>query len=184
MHALYPERLSRCVRLACQPTSQQYCSLILNQHQPPVSQQYCSLLTNQHQLSATTKRTQQMETPAHLFCLGTMQKTEKNKDSRRLNLDCRRAPSWCSSAVQIQPAGILILSKAMDLQKNTNLWMSQHSLFSNWSILKSIASWSLSAVLSQVRSSIDASYGWSPAPLLVLLGINTSWSHHKQIVWV
>ena len=24
-----------CVRLACQPTSQQYCSLILNQHQPP-----------------------------------------------------------------------------------------------------------------------------------------------------
>ena len=24
----------RCVRLACQPTSQQYCSLILNQHRP------------------------------------------------------------------------------------------------------------------------------------------------------
>ena len=29
----------RCVRLACQPTSQQYCSLILNQHQPPATSQ-------------------------------------------------------------------------------------------------------------------------------------------------
>ena len=35
---------NRCVCLACQPTSQQYCSLITNQHQP----------------SATAKRTQRM----------------------------------------------------------------------------------------------------------------------------
>ena len=29
----------RCVCLACQPTSQQYCSFILNQHQPPATSQ-------------------------------------------------------------------------------------------------------------------------------------------------
>jgi len=28
---------NRCVRLACQPTSQQHCSLILNQHRPPIT---------------------------------------------------------------------------------------------------------------------------------------------------
>ena len=51
---------NRCVRLACQPTSQQYCSLILNHHQLPPSQQYCPLITNQHQPSGTAKRTQQI----------------------------------------------------------------------------------------------------------------------------
>jgi len=41
--------------------SQQYCSLILNQHQPPAtSQQYYSLITNQHQPPDTTKRTQRI----------------------------------------------------------------------------------------------------------------------------
>ena len=47
----------RSVRLACQPTNQQYCSLILNQHQPPTSQQYCLLITNQHHPPATAKQT-------------------------------------------------------------------------------------------------------------------------------
>jgi len=28
---------NRCVRLACEPTSQQHCSLILNQHRPPAT---------------------------------------------------------------------------------------------------------------------------------------------------
>ena len=50
-----------CVRLACQPTTQQYCSLILNQHQSLASQQYCFLITNQYQLSATVKRTQRLQ---------------------------------------------------------------------------------------------------------------------------
>ena len=61
-----------CVRLACQPTSQQYYSLILNQHQPlatshqlPASQQYCSLITNQHQPPTTAKQTQRL-------CLGCL----------------------------------------------------------------------------------------------------------------
>ena len=36
----------RCVRLACQPTSQQYCSLILNQHQPPATSQSAVLFSH------------------------------------------------------------------------------------------------------------------------------------------
>jgi len=36
----------RCVRLACQPTSQQYCSLILNQHQPPGTSQSAVLFSH------------------------------------------------------------------------------------------------------------------------------------------
>src|SRR6266540_6303929 len=34
-----------------------------------------------------------METRALLFCLGTREKTEREKDSRRLDLDCRTAPT-------------------------------------------------------------------------------------------
>jgi len=35
----------RCVRLTCQPTSQQYCYLILNQHQPPATSQSAVLFS-------------------------------------------------------------------------------------------------------------------------------------------
>jgi hypothetical protein len=35
-----------CIRLACQPTSQQYCFLILNQHQPPVTNQSAVLFSH------------------------------------------------------------------------------------------------------------------------------------------
>ena len=37
---------NRCVRLACKPTSQQYCSLILNQHQPPATSQSAVLFSH------------------------------------------------------------------------------------------------------------------------------------------
>ena len=40
------DRDIRCVRLACQPTSQQYCSLILNQHQPPATSQSAVLFSH------------------------------------------------------------------------------------------------------------------------------------------
>ena len=36
----------RCVRSTCQPTSQQYCSLILNQHQPSATSQSAVLLSH------------------------------------------------------------------------------------------------------------------------------------------
>jgi len=42
--------------LVCQPTSQQYFSLIPNQYQPPTNQQYFSLITNQYQPSAQPNR--------------------------------------------------------------------------------------------------------------------------------
>ena len=42
----------RCVRLACQPTSQQYCSLILNQHQPPATRQSTVLFSHNKSISA------------------------------------------------------------------------------------------------------------------------------------
>ena len=43
---------NHCVRMDCQPTSQQYCSLILNQHQPPASSQ--STVFFSHNKSAPT----------------------------------------------------------------------------------------------------------------------------------
>ena len=36
----------RSVCLACQPTSQQYCSLIINSHQPPASSQLVVLFSH------------------------------------------------------------------------------------------------------------------------------------------
>ena len=46
------------VRLACQPTSQQYYSLILNQHQPPANSQSAILFSHNKSAPATAKRTQ------------------------------------------------------------------------------------------------------------------------------
>ena len=43
---LVHENHIRCVRLACQPTSQQYCSLIPNQHQPPATSQSAVLFSH------------------------------------------------------------------------------------------------------------------------------------------
>ena len=42
----------RCVRLACQLTSQQYCSLILNQHQQPATSQSAVLFSHNKSASA------------------------------------------------------------------------------------------------------------------------------------
>ena len=42
---LLRKRYDRCVFLACHPTSQQYCSLILNQHQPPATSQSALLFS-------------------------------------------------------------------------------------------------------------------------------------------
>ena len=50
----------RSLRLACQPTSQQYYSLILNQHQPPATSQSAVLFSHNKSAPATTKRTQQL----------------------------------------------------------------------------------------------------------------------------
>ena len=44
-HAVKFFHYIRCVRLACQPTSQQYCSLILNQHQPSATSQSAILFS-------------------------------------------------------------------------------------------------------------------------------------------
>ena len=49
----------RCVRLACQPTSQQYCFLILNQHQPLATSQSAVLFSRNK--STPAKRTQRIE---------------------------------------------------------------------------------------------------------------------------
>jgi len=47
----------RCVRLACQPTSQQYCSLILNQHWPPAISQ-SAVLFSRNKLAPAISRSQ------------------------------------------------------------------------------------------------------------------------------
>ena len=53
--------------LVSQPASSTVLSYqISTSHQLPVSQQYCSLITNQHQPSATAKRTQRI-VPATLL---------------------------------------------------------------------------------------------------------------------
>ena len=44
----------RTVRLACQPTNQQYCSLILNQHQPPATNQSAVLFSHNKSASTTS----------------------------------------------------------------------------------------------------------------------------------
>jgi len=44
----------RYVRLACQPTSQHYCSLILNEHQPPATSQSAVLLFHNKSTPATS----------------------------------------------------------------------------------------------------------------------------------
>ena len=45
--------VSHCVRLACLTTNQQYCSLILNQHQPPATSQ-SAVLFSHNKLAPTT----------------------------------------------------------------------------------------------------------------------------------
>jgi len=49
--------LIRSVRLACQPTSKRYCSLILNQHQPPATSQLAVLFSH-NKLAPTTSHSQ------------------------------------------------------------------------------------------------------------------------------
>ena len=50
-HALDTTHI-RCVRLICQPTSQQYCSLRLNHHQPPATSQSAVLFSHNKSTSA------------------------------------------------------------------------------------------------------------------------------------
>ena len=51
---VYPSFHHRFVRLACQPTSQQYYSLILNQQQPPATSQSAVLFSHNKSAPATS----------------------------------------------------------------------------------------------------------------------------------
>ena len=62
----------RCARLACQPTSQQYCSLILNQHQPPATSQSTVLFS--HNKSAPAISHSQANTANAFQCNDLAQK--------------------------------------------------------------------------------------------------------------